>query len=232
MTHVLLVEDDVEIARIIKYYLSLCECYEIVWAKNKEEVHFYAKDHFDVILLDIMLPDANGIELCRSLRKEHLCPIIFISCLDDADTIISALDMGGDDYLVKPFDVHILHARIQANLRRVEMDCYGTAENRLSCCGFTLDANKHTVIRNGQSTELVPLEFKILSFLMQHPRQTFRSSELYAAIWGNPSYGDTRTVAVHIFNLRRKIEENAAEPQYLKSIWGKGYMFDPDGSAE
>ena len=122
MDRVLIVEDDKEIARIIRYYLSQDNLYEVVSAASAEEALFLARDAYDIILLDVGLPDQSGIDLCAQLRQWHDCPILFISCLDDSNTIISALQQGGDDYIVKPFDNEILHARIQANLRRWRND--------------------------------------------------------------------------------------------------------------
>lgn len=229
MAHVLLVEDDVEIARIIKCHLSFTDNYEVTWVKNAEEAMDESHDWYDIILLDIMLPDENGITLCERLRKHHRCPILFISCLDDSSTIISALEKGGDDYIVKPFDNDVLNARIQANLRRANMVYDEGPEKILECQGFSLDISTHELIRQGVRRQLTPMEFRILSFLIRNPNQCFQSGDLYKLLWGKSSYGDNRTVVVHIHSLRRKIEDNPSKPVYLKSIWGKGYMFDPEG---
>ena len=151
MIRVLLVEDDSEVARIIKYYLGEKERYDVVWAKNAEEAVVASNDWFDVILMDVMLPDQSGIELCARLREWHSCPVIFISYLDDSRTIIDALEHGGDDYITKPFDNLVLDARIQANLRRVQMERSDTKiQDQLVCRGFTLDAAAHTVLRGGE----------------------------------------------------------------------------------
>ena len=151
MIRVLLVEDDSEVARIIKYYLGEKERYDVVWAKNAEEAVVVSHDWFDVILMDVMLPDQSGIELCARLREWHSCPVIFISYLDDSRTIIDALEHGGDDYITKPFDNLVLDARIQANLRRVQMERSDTKiQDQLVCRGFTLDAAAHTVLRGGE----------------------------------------------------------------------------------
>lgn len=228
MIRLLLIEDDKTIADIIRYYLTEEEeGYEVVWAKSAGHALAAARDHFDVILLDIMLPDVSGIDLCGQLRKWHKCPIIFISCLDNSETIVRALEMGGDDYIVKPFDNKVLDARIQANLRRASMAQHFDASNTMKCKGFILDATKHEVIKQNNKMQLVSMEFLILSYFMQHPNQTIAAGELYKKVWGKPSYGDVRTVTVHIFNLRRKIEDNPKEPKYIKSVWGKGYLFDP-----
>lgn len=173
MDRVLIVEDDKEIARIIRYYLSQDNLYEVVSAASAEEALFLARDAYDIILLDVGLPDQSGIDLCAQLRQWHDCPILFISCLDDSNTIISALQQGGDDYIVKPFDNEILHARIQANLRRWRNDRQQKKTvNELRCASFTLNAQTHELTKtDGTCYPLVPMEFKILAFLMQHAGQ-------------------------------------------------------------
>ena len=229
MTQVLLVEDDAMIAKIIQYYFQQGEHYQLTWAKTAGEALAFARDNFDVILLDIRLPDVNGIDLCGRLREWHNCPIIFISCLDDSDTIVRALEMGGDDYLTKPFDNKVLVARIEANLRRAHMDLQDSPQNALTCDGFTLDARTHTLYKQDQQHRLSMIEYRLLLFFFQHPDRYYTSDELYKSVWGNDSFGDVRTVLVHIHYLRKKIENDYASPKYLKNVWGKGYIFDPKG---
>ena len=228
MVHILLVEDDPEVARIIKYYLAQEEQYEITWVRNVQEAVSASRDCFDIILLDVMLPDGDGISLCAQLRQWHSCPVIFVSCLDDSESIVSALNQGGDDFIVKPFNNQVLLARIQANLRRVQMEHSVVPPNVLACKGFSLDAATHELIKNGAREKLSPMEFRILAFFMQNPGRTFKPNELYKLIWGKVDYGDHRTVIVHIHALRKKIEQDPVTPKYLKSIWGKGYIFEPD----
>ncbi|ABR49145.1 two component transcriptional regulator, winged helix family [Alkaliphilus metalliredigens QYMF] len=230
MIKVLLVEDDTLVAKIILYYLEQAETYEVIWAKTGSEAYANARDKFDVILLDILLPDVNGLDLCSRLTEWHDCPIIFISCLDCSDTIVQALERGGDDFIVKPFDNKILEARIKANLRRANKSP-NKANNILACTGFKLDANRHIVVKNEGELKLSSTEFKILSFLMQNPGQYYTPKELYYKIWGAKSYGDPRTVIVHIHNIRNKIEEDVNNPRFLKMEWGQGYYFDPKGKA-
>lgn len=228
VVHILLVEDDPEVARIIKYYLAQEEQYEITWVRNVHEAVSASRDCFDIILLDVMLPDGDGISLCAQLRQWHSCPVIFVSCLDDSESIVSALNQGGDDFIVKPFNNQVLLARIQANLRRVQMEHSVVPPNVLACKGFSLDAATHELIKNGAREKLSPMEFRILAFFMQNPGRTFKPNELYKLIWGKVDYGDHRTVIVHIHALRKKIEQDPVNPKYLKSIWGKGYIFEPD----
>ncbi len=226
MIQILLIEDDPEIARVIRYYLGENGCYDTHWASNAADGLAMLDNAIDVVLLDIMLPDTDGITLCASLREKTHCPIIFISCLDDSETIIKALEQGGDDYITKPFNNSILDARIRANLRRVQLDRQGDAAPSMNCGAIALDAQNSMLTVRDTSYRLPPIEFKLLAYLMMHPGVYFKPEELYHYIWGKASYGDTRTVIVHICNLRRKIEGNPAEPRYIKRVWGKGYLFD------
>lgn len=225
MIQILLVEDDNAIAMILKRYLTQSGKYELTIASCAEQALQAACDRFDIILLDIMLPDISGIDLCKILRERHKCPIIFISCLDNSDTIIRALSMGGDDYMTKPFDAAVLEARIEANIRRVHMDAVQENLNIIECNGIELNAHTHDILRDGQNYHLEDMEFQIMLFFMQHPDSVYSISELYEQVWGHPCYGDIRTVTVHIFNLRRIIEDQPKNPKRLVNIWGKGYCF-------
>ena len=230
MTNVLLVEDDPEIARVIRYYLGQTDAYEVEWVVNAEQAWSSALSGYDVILLDIMLPDTNGIDLCARLRQYYHCPIIFISCLGDSETIIRALEMGGDDYVVKPFDNNVLHARIQANLRRIRLEAEEAASAAgFSCASFSLDTQNRMLIKGDKKIPLVHMESRLLAFFLQNPNRYFTAAELYASIWGKQSYGDNRTVTVHIYNLRKKLEKDPSEPVILKTVARIGYIFNIPG---
>lgn len=232
MVHVLLVEDDVAIAKIIQYYLKQEKRYEVVWAKTAGEAMASGRFRFDIILCDILLPDVNGIDLCVSLRQWHSCPIIFISCLDDSDTIVQALERGGDDFIVKPFDNKVLVARIEANLRRMQRQVQKNRDQSISFQGFTLNVLQHMVIRGDKTYKLSDIEYRILAFFVQNPNRFYTAEEIYQAVWGNDTYGDVRTVVVHIHNLRKKVEEDSSNPRYLKSEWGQGYIFVDDRNTD
>lgn len=228
MIRVLLIEDDREIAEIIRSYLHEQDQYLVTCAYSAESAMAIGCDHFDIILLDVMLPDGSGIELCKTLRSAHSCPILFISCIDDSDIIVKALEQGGDDYIVKPFNYKVLHARIQANLRRINMDQTPNAPTLLKSSLLCLDADAKKLTVAGKTYALGGMEVRLLAFFMNHPREYFMSGELYRKLWGKPSAGDTRTVLVHIYNLRKKLEKNPSNPKVLRNVVGKGYYFDPD----
>ena len=229
LIRVLLVEDDRVIARIISFYLEQESQYEVVWAKTAGEAMGYAQGEFDVVLLDILLPDVNGIDLCERLREWQDCPVIFVSALDNSDTIVDALRAGGDDFITKPFDNKVLAARIEANLRRASQTKPGHFNGTIVSGGLSLDPNRRVVTKAGVEIHLSPQESQILSLLMESPGRFFGAKEVYRRVWGKDSYGETRNVIVHIHNLRKKIESDPVCPRYIKNVWGKGYAFDPSG---
>lgn len=230
MIRVLLVEDDEQIRALTGGFLAAQKEFEVVCAESGTQALALAQEHFDVILLDILLPDTNGVQLCQQLREKHHCPIIFTSCLDDTDTIVKALEMGGDDFLTKPYHNKILLARIMANVRRVQMDAVEPQVQGYHCEAFRLDSDSHNVLRDGTSVHLADMEYRILNLFVRNPKTFFTANELYQKIWGKESLGDVRTVQVHIHNLRSKIEPDPAKPVYLRNVWGKGYVFCPDGA--
>ena len=225
MIRLLIVDDEKEIADHVASDLrKLDEAYSFSFAGTSTEALTFDRDSFDAVLLDIMLPDTNGIEICPRLRDRYHCPIIFMSCLDDSDTIVHAFENGGDDYVCKPFDSKILHARILANLRRVKQTVYSKEKTEIPG-KYMLNADDYTVTFNGETRQLLPIEFRILSFLMEHPRQYYKARELYQIVWGADSFGDNRTVIVHIHNIRKKLEDNMDNPQIIRNERGRGYSF-------
>ena len=231
MIRVLMVEDDPVIRDTTRYFLQSQQNFEVVCAETGGDALSHAREKFDVILMDILLPDTNGVDLCQRLRSWHHCPIIFTSCLDDTDTVVRALEMGGDDFLTKPYDNKVLVARILANVRRVQMDAAEPSLRGYTCPAFRLDADNRSVYCRGEDIHLADMEYRILSLFVRNPNTFFTANELYQKIWGKDSLGDVRTVQVHIHNLRGKIEPDPAKPVYLKNVWGKGYIFQPEGRA-
>ena len=229
MKKVLLIDDDATNARIIQYYLRESGDFHTVWAQNAKAALRACEENFDIILLDIMLPDVNGVELCGQLRQRIYCPIIFISCIDDEEMVIKSLETGGDDYLVKPFSCKILVARINANLRIVEIENRQKSRSILHSSRFIVDVHEHTLRVRSQLYHLSSIEFGILMYIMNNPYRTISLDEIYEAVWNCPSYGDVRTVISHVYNLRKKLEENPQRPKFIRSVRGYGYYFCPDG---
>jgi len=219
MKEILLVEDDETVGNIILYYLGNNPTYRVNWAKNASEAIAEAEKKPDIILLDICLPDVNGVTLCRKIRETLYCPIIFISCLDDEETIIKALETGGDDYLTKPFSGKMLEAHIEANLRRIkiERDRDRAAEENgmISFEDFVIDRDTHSLIRAGVTYHLAPIEYAILMYFISTPGKIISPDDLYEIIWEKPGYGDVRTVVTHVYNLRKIVEPDISNPKYI-----------------
>lgn len=226
---ILLIEDDTDIARIIGFYLNSAG-FEMVHLDKADGLGGVALDEFCIILLDILLPGVDGFEICQSIRHRVDCPIIFISCLDDSDSIIKALDMGGDDYLTKPFDSNVLIARIKANLRRIgDFGHRAKLENIYRLGPVVLDTQTRTLENDGAVEQLTNIEFQSLIFLMDNPRRHFTSDELYTCVWGKDSFGDARTVQVHIHNIRKKLTAVYDAADFVVHDRGNGYAFIPEG---
>jgi len=179
----------------------------------------------DLIILDILLPQMNGLEVCRILRKEMAIPIIMLTARDTEIDKITGLDLGADDYVTKPFSMRELMSRIRSLLRRAEIKPV-TSETKLISGDLEIDVPHHVVKKAGVSLILSPKEFDLLAFLVSNKGQVFSRDQLLEKVWGYDFAGDTRTVDVHISWLREKIESNSQEPKYLLTVRGLGYKFE------
>ena len=190
----------------------------------------------DCALLDILLPDGSGYDVCAHIRAQCNCPIIFASALDDASSIVKALEMGGDDYIAKPFDAAVLVARIKANLRRASSFTRDVSiVDSYMGSSFTLDTTSHEVVGARGAVRLTAIEEQLLLALMRNPGRFRTPEELYLGVWGKDSYGDVHTVIVHLSNLRKKIASAGGDPSCLAHERGRGYAFaagSPGVSAE
>lgn len=230
MAELLLVEDDATIAKIILYHLQQNASYHIRWVTTATSALEEVKKPTDLILLDICLPDLNGVELCQKIRQSIYCPIIFISCLDNEETIVRALETGGDDYLTKPFSGKMLETHIEANLRRVRLDQErkrtSVKEETVRFGDVIVHCELHTLERNGITFHLAPIEFEILMYFIENPDRIISIDELYENIWSQSSaYGDVRTVVTHVYNLRKIVENDCRTPQHILNVRGSGYYF-------
>ncbi|MEW9699776.1 response regulator transcription factor [Paenibacillus sp. SI8] len=230
MVKVLLIEDDDIIGEMICMYLTE-EGFEVLRTHNGEE-GVTALNQFDptIILLDLMLPDFEGTDLCNTIRQVTEVPIIIISSNAKVSEKIEAFTVGADDYLCKPFSMHELKARIQAILRRIKL--YSVEEtvvtpstNESLPNKLNINLETRMLFVRGESIEMTFSEFELMRLLYEHPQRVFRREELINAIRGYESYINDRAIDVHITNLRRKIEENPKEPKYIKTVWGVGYKF-------
>ncbi len=224
---VLVVDDEPEICELINLYLSR-EGFEVSTAKNSQEALKLAREKEpDLIILDILLPDIDGIEICMELRKITEVPIIFLSCKGESEDKIMGLTVGGDDYITKPFSPGEMVARVKAHLRRSRLMQEKDKEqtSRLVFPNLVIDLLSHEVLLGGKKIDLSSMEFKILAVLAQNPNKVFSAEELYEKAWGSNSMGDFRTLMVHISNLRKKIEPDPSQPRYITTIRGVGYKF-------
>ena len=170
-----------------------------------------------------MLPDMDGISFCQAVRSRVYCPIIFTSCLDDDETVVRAMNLGGDDYLVKPYSKARLLAFVEANLRRARVQ--HNSPGLLRCRELCLDPVKRTVTKNGVTVALSPTEYELLYQLMSHRGEYISFEQLYETVWGKAEYYAIRPLFTHILNLRKKIEDDAKNPQYILTWQRSGYMF-------
>jgi DNA-binding response OmpR family regulator len=225
---ILVADDDPEINELICLYLQK-EGFKVISVDNGTAVFDKVREHQPkLIILDILMPGQDGMEVCRELRKTTTNPILFVSCKDDDIDKIVALGVGGDDYITKPFSPGELIARVKAHLRRNTMIENNKPEENpaLEYPGLSIVPATHTVIVNGRQVALSAKEFKILFQLAQNPNRVFKNEQLFNMIWDADSIGDTRTVMVHISNLRKKIEEDPANPRYILTLRGVGYKFN------
>lgn len=228
---ILIVEDEDKIARVLQLELEY-EGYETKTAKTgKEGLKLLEEYEWDVVLLDIMLPELNGIEVLRRMRSSgNITPVILLTARDSVPDKVTGLDQGANDYVTKPFKIEELLARIRALLRAKEQysQVHATDENELLTLGeLSLNEKSYEVKLRDQVIDLTPREFDLLKFLMQHPNQVLNREQILSAVWGFDFYGDTNVVDVYIRYVRKKIESVTPEP-YIHTVRGVGYvMKDP-----
>ena len=221
-TSILVVEDDEQISELMRDFLE-AEGYQVRnAASGRETSEQLERSRPDLVLLDVMLPDESGFEICRRLRRDSSVPVLFLSARDgDADKI-RGLGLGGDDYIVKSATPAEVVARVKAVLRRTSP--VGGLQ-RLQFGELEVDLAAHEVSRGGRRIDLTAREFELLGILVEHPRQVFSREQLFELVWG--SFGDRSAVAVYIGRLRQKIEPDPAKPRYIVTVWGAGYRLDP-----
>ncbi len=221
-THkIMIVDDDPHICEIVQVYCEREGFISSYCHSGAEAMKLLASFEPDLIVLDVMLANENGIDWCKNARGHTSAPIVFLSSREEDEVKISALSDGGDDYVTKPFSPGVLMAKIKAHLRRVSA---GRREQLLELPGMTLDYYAQSVIRGSETIFLSNKEFGLLSYMAQNVNRVVSSDALFQLIWGTESLEDTRTVAVHISNLRKKIEADPANPEKIVTIRGAGYM--------
>ena len=224
MKKILVVDDEALLVKGIRFNLQN-EGYDVITGSNGLEAVAYAKEGgIDLIVLDVMMPEMDGLTACSKIREFSDVPIIMLTAkTDDMDKLIG-FDHGADDYLTKPFNILELKARIRAMLRR-SSPVEKTHANELTIGPITLDLNARNAYVNGSVVELTAKEFDVIEFLMKNPNRVYSRENLLDTIWAYEYRSDIRTVDVHIRRLREKLEENPAEPKYIMTKWGVGYYF-------
>jgi len=222
--HVLIVDDDADLSFIIKEMLTGYG-YAVTCAGDGDEAFsLLTQLNYQLIILDINLPDTDGFEICRELRRVSSVPVIFASARTNEDARVKGFDIGGDDYLMKPYSMKELLSRVNALMRRA----YGSGEGDavISFGQIRIDTAARNVIRDELNVSLSLKEFDLLAFLAKNKNKAVAKENLMAEVWGAFNEVEQSTLAVHIRWLREKLETNPAEPEYIKTVWGIGYMLE------
>lgn len=227
MSRILIIEDEESIANLEKDYLELSGFEVEIENQGDVGLKRALSEDFDLFILDLMLPEMDGFEICKEIRNHKNTPILMVSAKKDDIDKIRGLGLGADDYMTKPFSPSEMVARVKAHLARYDrligsgMPVNETVEIR----GLKIDKTARRVWVNGEEKNFTTKEFDLLAFLAQNPNHVFTKEELFSKIWDMESIGDIATVTVHIKKIREKIEFNTTKPQYIETIWGVGYRF-------
>ncbi|MBN8636318.1 MAG: response regulator transcription factor [Anaerolineae bacterium] len=231
MTHILLIDDERKLTDPLRSSFERGGYRVTVANDGHAGLSLALVEKPDVVVLDVMMPGLDGWQVCQAIRAHSTMPIIMLTALDDSTDRIKGLELGADDYLVKPFGYKELEAHVRAMLRRVRLDQGQQLPQRIMVGEIVLDLEAHTVTRSGHELTLRQKEFEILSLLMTNLGKVVTRDRLFDEVWGTDWLGDTRTLDVHMSWLRAKLETDPANPVYLQTIRGVGYRFtDPEGS--
>ncbi|MCD7882339.1 MAG: response regulator transcription factor [Lachnospiraceae bacterium] len=227
MSRILIVEDEDAIADLEKDYLELSGFEVEIESSGERGLKRSLEEDFDLIILDLMLPEIDGFEICRQIREKKNLPIIMVSAKKDDIDKIRGLGLGADDYMTKPFSPSELVARVKAHLARYERLVNSSIQENdiVEIRGIKIDKTARRVWINGEEKSFTTKEFDLLTFLAQNPNHVFTKEELFREIWDMESIGDIATVTVHIKKIREKIEKQSSKPEYIETIWGVGYRF-------
>lgn len=227
MKKILIIEDEISIAELEKDYLEPSNFEVEIEENGRKGLARALEEDFDLFILDLMLPDMDGFDICREIRDKKNVPILMVSAKKDDIDKIRGLGLGADDYITKPFSPSELVARVKAHLARYDtLTSPGAARgNEIKIRGIRIDKTARRVWVNDEEKQFTTKEFDLLTFLAENPNRVFSKEELFSTIWEMEPEGDIATVTVHIKKIREKIEYNTAKPQYIETIWGVGYRF-------
>lgn len=227
MYNILICDDEKDIVNALKIYLSDDNYRTFAAYNGRQALDIIHSNEIHLALMDIMMPQMDGIEALRAIREEYNIPVILLSAKSEDTDKILGLNMGADDYITKPFNPVELQARVKSRLRRYTKLGGKVIDNDvITIGGISLDDKSKTVTCDGETVSLTPTEFEILRLFMHNPGRVFSPKEIYTKVWNDAPYGAENTVVVHIRHLREKLEINPAEPRYLKVVWGHGYKME------
>lgn len=227
MKKILIIEDERSIAELERDYLEIDGFQVDIEVRGDLGLNRALTEDYNLIILDLMLPNIDGFEICRQVRMTKNIPILMVSARKEDIDKIRGLGLGADDYITKPFSPGELIARVKAHLSRYErLVSKGVVKNdEIKIRGLIIDKTSRRVYVNGKEQTLTTREFDLLTFLAENPDRVFSKEELFDKIWGMDAFGEIATVTVHIRKIREKIEPDPSNPQYIETIWGSGYRF-------
>jgi DNA-binding response OmpR family regulator len=223
---ILLIDDEDSVQKLLAYPLER-EGFRVVQARDGEEaLSRFAAEHVDLVVLDIMLPKLDGLEVCKRLRAESQVPIIMLTARDDELDKVLGLELGADDYITKPFSIREFRSRVRALLRRASAARQPGEDGEVVSVGdLTITPARRTVEVRGENVQLTYVEFELLRILASNPGRVYSRRMLLEALWGGADYREPRTIDVHVRHLREKLERDAAAPEYILTVRGAGYRF-------
>jgi len=224
---ILLVDDEDSVQKLLSYPLER-DGYRVLAAKDGEEaLSKFASEPVDLVVLDLMLPKLDGLEVCKRLRSQSTVPIIMLTARDDELDKVLGLELGADDYITKPFSIREFRSRVRALLRRASLPSqHDRRESEtIEVNGLRIDSGRRSVEMRGAAVQLTYVEFELLRTLASNPGRVYSRRQLLEALWGDSAYREPRTIDVHVRHLREKLERDASEPEYILTVRGAGYRF-------
>jgi len=222
---ILLVDDEDAVQKLLTYPLEH-EGFRVLQARDGEEaLRHFESEHVDLVVLDLMLPKLDGLEVCRRLRAHSTVPIIMLTARDDELDKVVGLELGADDYITKPFSIREFRSRVRALLRRAAIGSPVDGRDVISADGLEIDLAKRTVVVRGGAVSLTYVEFELLRTMAARPGRVFSRQALLEALWGDYAYREPRTIDVHVRHLREKLEADPREPELILTVRGVGYRF-------
>jgi DNA-binding response OmpR family regulator len=227
MKQVLIIEDDINIAELERDYLQLNGYQPEIAPDGEKGLKMALSGQYDAIVVDLMLPKKDGLEIIKEVRKNQEIPMIVVSARSEDIDKIRGLEYGADDYLTKPFSPAELAARIKSHLRRYErLKGNDLASEVINHKGLEINTASHQVFVSGKEIQLTAKEYELLVFLASNPNIVFTKEQLFDAVWGDEYNGDSATVSVHVQKVRKKVEKDPANPELIETLWGTGYRFN------